>query len=499
MFANLSIPDSLDGIRTTASKAAVVYLWMHVPLIAFAAFITNHDVWVPMAVMAIIAAAVTFDWRRAPSGESAQLSASAGLAIAVALVVFAMREHPWQIDMHMYFFAAFALTAVFCNWRAVVLYAGIVAVHHLALNFLFPLAVFPTGADFSRVILHAIVVIVQGAVLVWLVTVLEKAFASAKDAVTEAETALEKAQTAEEEAKRLGEEKLIADREVAKARQAEMARLAEVFDTEVNTAVSQLNVAIDKSGVSVGDALKLNTNMNDNIVVVASASEEMTNNVQTVAAAAEELAATTEEIGRRVSETSTMAAEVERESQSASVKGQDLAATSQRIEEVISMISDIAEQTNLLALNATIEAARAGDAGKGFAVVATEVKNLADQTARATEDVRKEVMAAVQAINDVAEALERVSTKNGDMVEVFTTVASAVEEQLTATLDITRNIQEAASATDDVARNIAVVREESVASREIMEQVSGVNTDAQSARDLVCSRSGEFIKAIKAS
>lgn len=190
---------------------------------------------------------------------------------------------------------------------------------------------------------------------------------------------------------------------------------------------------------------------------VASASEQTTNNVNTVAAAAEEMANSIEEIGRQVEQSATIASRAVQEANSTDTSVSGLAAAAQKIGEVVELISDIANQTNLLALNATIEAARAGDAGKGFAVVASEVKSLANQTAKATEDIAAQIGNIQEATGGTVTAIKNISTTIGEISEIASSIASAVEEQSAATQEISRNVQEAAAGTQDVASNIAGV------------------------------------------
>jgi methyl-accepting chemotaxis protein len=192
---------------------------------------------------------------------------------------------------------------------------------------------------------------------------------------------------------------------------------------------------------------------------VATASEEASQSVQTVAGAAEELSASIAEIGQQVSHSATMSREAVGAAQTTFQEVESLAQTAERIGEVVSLIKDIAEQTNLLALNATIEAARAGDAGKGFAVVATEVKALAEQTGKATEQISDQVSAIQSATNLSVSSIQSITSKIEAMDEVAAAIAAAVEEQGAATQDIARNVQQVAEGTNEVSRNIHGVRE----------------------------------------
>jgi methyl-accepting chemotaxis protein len=187
---------------------------------------------------------------------------------------------------------------------------------------------------------------------------------------------------------------------------------------------------------------------------VAAAAEQATNNVQTVAAASEELTASIAEISRQVVEASDIAKHAVEEATSTNATVDGLSASATRIGDVVQLISEIASQTNLLALNATIEAVRAGESGRGFVVVAAEVKNLANQTAKATDDITQQIQRIQSATADSVGAIRRIGGTIERISAITTTIASAVEEQSAATREISRNVQEASAGTQEVSSNI---------------------------------------------
>ena len=191
--------------------------------------------------------------------------------------------------------------------------------------------------------------------------------------------------------------------------------------------------------------------------VVTGAAEEVSHNVQTVAAASEQMGASIREIAHNANEAARVAARAVSAAESTNTTVTKLGDSSREIGDVVKVISSIAEQTNLLALNATIEAARAGEVGKGFAVVANEVKELAQETARATEDISRRVEAIQADTTSAVGAIEEVSTVIGQINDFQLTIASAVEEQTATTAEMDRNVTEAATGSGQIATNIAGV------------------------------------------
>jgi methyl-accepting chemotaxis protein len=243
------------------------------------------------------------------------------------------------------------------------------------------------------------------------------------------------------------------------------------FDRDAKAVLSSVTTAAGtlEDTAQTMSATALQTNQQADKVNMAT--QETSHSVQTVAAAAEELTASIHEIGRLVVHSSTVAGAASEEAQRTNEIVQNLADGAQRIGEVVKLINDIASQTNLLALNATIEAARAGDAGKGFAVVAGEVKNLANQTGRATEEISSQITAVQMSTHEAVTAISAIVGRINEIHHISGSVAAAVEEQSAATAEIARNVQEAAQSTQHVADNIGGVTEAAAGTGAAADQV----------------------------
>jgi methyl-accepting chemotaxis protein len=282
------------------------------------------------------------------------------------------------------------------------------------------------------------------------------------------------------------------------ARAALMERLTGEFDDDVTQVLEAVASAANEmqstatamTSIADGSARQANA--------VAAAAEEASANVQTVAASAEELTSSITEISRQVEQSSAISSQAAVQAKTTDHEVEALSQAATKIGEVIKLISDIADRTNLLALNATIEAARAGEAGRGFAIVASEVKGLAQQTARATEDIAKQVDAIQTATARSVEAIREIATTITAVSAASTAIASAVEEQGAATREIARNVQQASAGTSQVTQNIAGVSQAATETGHAASQVLGAAGDLSQHSTLLRGKVEAFINAIKA-
>ncbi len=249
-------------------------------------------------------------------------------------------------------------------------------------------------------------------------------------------------------------------------------QMADRFETDVKSVVAAVAQATTDMQRVAGEITASVNGTSQRAAAAAAASDEASSSVSTVAAATEELASSVAEIGRQVTHSSQVAeSAVVKAGQTTEMVG-SLASAAEKIGDVLRLIGAIASQTNLLALNATIEAARAGEAGRGFAVVASEVKELASQTAKATEEIAGQVAAIQSATGDCVTAIGGISDTIREISGIATTIAAAVEQQDSATREIARSVQQAATGTSEVSINVTGASQSADQSRALADNVS---------------------------
>jgi methyl-accepting chemotaxis protein len=284
------------------------------------------------------------------------------------------------------------------------------------------------------------------------------------------------------------------DREAHAAR---IEKLCATFDQDSSTVIRDMAASASGSLENAHTTTKVANEVNQRAAIAAAAAAEASGSVQAVAAAAEELAASINEISGQVSHAAAIAARAVNEAGQTTTRIAGLADASSRIGDIVNLIHVIAAQTNLLALNATIEAARAGEAGKGFAVVAGEVKNLATQTAKATEEISAQISAIQGMTGEAVQCIDDIAATIGQMNEITSAIAAAVEEQGATTADIARNVQIAADGTAKASVTVSGVAElmtDTVhSSTEMVTKMEALGQRAQNLTEKV----SEFLTAVR--
>ena len=285
--------------------------------------------------------------------------------------------------------------------------------------------------------------------------------------------------------------------EAKEARRREVEAEIHRFDGSVGMALDHLSSAAAKLSTTAEAMSGTAGDTSRQASTVATASQQASDNVETIAAAAEELSASVQEIARQTSHAAGIAAGAVTEASETDRTVRGLADAALKIGDVVRLIQNIAGQTNLLALNATIEAARAGEAGKGFAVVAGEVKSLANQTARATEEISSQVETIRGVAEQAVNAIVRIGGTINEVAQVATTIAAVAEQQRASTREISRNTAEAARGTRDVSGTIDRVSDGAGQTQEAAAQVLSAAASLSGEAEMLRRSVGDFVERLR--
>ena len=467
-----SSASAIDALRIRGVQFVAAMGWASLTVLLIANLWIENSSSFPLLAVGVAAniAPTLMALRRRGDAEARSIAGTLA-AIMPALLVYTLRDHAWQMDAHMYFFVALAALTVLCDWKPIAVASGLIAAHHLLFEFAAPDWVFSDAGNIGRVIFHAVAVILQFTILAVITVRLERLFAHQDAAMAKgrrliaaadaerrrAAEALEAAGRAEQDAATARRERKAAQERYTAERDAEQRRLADEFERTVAMVVQSIENAASqlagsskhltdvagKAGEEADDVAASAVEATGEIRQVAESLRNLSGSVSTIAATAQQQGASTRsayEEGR----------------QSVEMIGR-LLSRADRISDFVSTIKSIAHKTNMLALNASIEAARAGETGRGFAVVATEVKNLASEAARASDEIATLLGSVRGAVAELAAGVGSVTVSVREVADGADGIAAAVEDQRSHATTIEDSASRAATNADAIERRIGEV------------------------------------------
>jgi len=456
MSAQNALSPDLIALRHTAEKLFLAFIWG----LCVATVITGYafkDTGIMTSLVAVFFAFVaTVFHLRDPISDRTRYSVASIMVLIWTILVYNTAGLPdgFILDVHMLYFLMNAILVAYFCWKTLMIMNTIVVVHHLSFSFLLPHFIWPTDEyAFYHLVIHAFYAVVVSSVVTWIAYQVFNLFANNHQAMSALKEEENSRQTLEQE-----QEKLRIEKE--KEAKQTLLSLATALEDQMTSALDAVRTSVESLDQSSLTLTKKAQATSDQSQQANTLSQKNSENSESVGAAIIQLDQTSTNITARITEsneTIQQAADHATETNSI-IKTLDEGA--ERIGEVVTMIQTIAEQTNLLALNATIEAARAGEAGKGFAVVASEVKNLANQTASATDEVNAQIQRLQDDSNRAVSALRDITAAINTVNDTSSSIMQAVTEQHKSISHIRQTISDAVSNTEAIAAHIQDVQKD---------------------------------------
>lgn len=479
---------SLERLRLQGLRILLLTSWMWTIMLGIVSLTPGggHDIWA-LLLSALANALPSAMVLRRSSDMEARLAMGTLVAVQPAIGVFLLAGHPWQMDAHMFFFAALAGLALLYDWRPIVLAAGLIASHHLLLNFIMPSWVFPGGEASGRVVIHAVAVVLEASVLCYLAVRLRRMLIALDDHVAEtsklaaeadtgraeAEAAMAARRDADARAARLRQEQDEERQDMAARRRAETMGLVQEFRRSVAGIVGAVGAATHELDESARLLNELAGRASLGTVETVAVAEQSSENAAMLARRIDQLSESISAIAAAAQQQATLGSEAQRVSSAGHRAVRELEGRTASISGFADSITVIAARTNLLALNATIEAARAGEVGRGFAVVAGEVKQLAGQAASATGEIHTLAGSAQQGAGVAQNALSEVIEAVRQLAQAADAIQSAVVDQRDATTAIGESARDTARDATRMTRQMEDVADVARDTENLSSRVSG--------------------------
>ena len=483
--------NSLDAIRAQHTAALSYIQWAHIVLIlGVGLWIGSPKMVQALGLSAMLSLAGSMSLALLGNGPATRCVVAAGFAMQAACLTFMASGHGWQIDMHMYFFAALAITVALFDVRAVFVAAGTIALHHLLLNFIAPSLVFPAGADLARVVLHAVIVVFQTAALLLIISNFTAAMEQAENKSNETVEARKQIEADADETQAAVDE--LAAGLSALAAGDLRRRLSDSFPSRYNRLRDDFNESMEKLEHVMSEVIQHTQDISNSSNEISQAADSLARRSETQAADIEQTAAMLNDITETVHSTAEISekadatagatrnrAESSGEVMSGAIGAMgDIEKSSEQIAQIVSVIDEIAFQTNLLALNAGVEAARAGDAGRGFAVVATEVRDLAGRSSRAANEIgeiisksQRQVERGVELVRRTGDELRNIQSEVVEVSASTSEITTATKQQSVAIESVNKTLNQVSHVTQ---QNAAMVEESTAASHALSRKAASL-------------------------